>query len=104
MLNITMQIPLETRQYKIPADVAEQTIGSFENVPIFYDDSSNNIPNNRIIGVTISGKLAGDNVVVDGCLFGDAVVEFLKFDELYSPSSIEIIVPKRSKHAKDKII
>ena len=36
MLNITMQIPLETRQYKIPADVAEQTIGSFENVPIFY--------------------------------------------------------------------
>lgn len=104
MLNITMRIPLETRRYKIPADVAAQTIGQFENVPIFYDDSSGDMPNNRIIGATISGKLDGDSIIVDGCLFGDAGIEFLKFDNLYSPSSIEISVPKRSVHAKDQII
>lgn len=106
MLNITMQIPLETRQYKIPTDVAEQTIDKFENVPIFYDASSNNIPDNHIIGITISGKLAGDHIVVDGCLFGNAGVEFLKFDNMYSPSSIEIVFPfkMRDVHAKDQTI
>ena len=95
MIEITMRIPLETRQYKIPVDIAEQAIDKFENVPIFYDNSQNNIPNNQIVGAVLSGKLDGDSIIVDGYLFKDASIDFFKFDSLHVPASIEICNPKK---------
>ena len=95
MIEITMRIPLEGRQYKIPTNVAEQAISQFNNVPILYGDPTDSLLNRPVIGAAVIGKIDGDSIVVDGYLFKDAAIEFLKFGDLYSPSSIEICSIKR---------